>query len=48
VVPVDLEIRKRIFDVAHMSKFSIHPDSTPTVLRCTKILKKILVVQYES
>jgi hypothetical protein len=28
VVPVDLEIRKTIFDEAHMSKFSIHPDST--------------------
>jgi hypothetical protein len=28
VVPVDPEIRKTIFDEAHMSKFSIHPDST--------------------
>jgi hypothetical protein len=28
VVPVDLEIRKTIFDEAHMSKFSIHPGST--------------------
>jgi hypothetical protein len=28
VVPVDPEIRKTIFDVAHMSKFSIHPGST--------------------
>jgi hypothetical protein len=28
VVPVDLEIRKTIFDEAHMSKFSIHPSST--------------------
>jgi hypothetical protein len=28
VVPVDPEIRKTIFDEAHMSKFSIHPGST--------------------
>jgi hypothetical protein len=28
VVPVDPEIRKTIFDEAHMSKFSIHPSST--------------------
>jgi hypothetical protein len=28
VVPVDPEIRKTIFDEAHMSKFSIHPNST--------------------
>jgi hypothetical protein len=28
VVPVDPEIRKTIFDEDHMSKFSIHPDST--------------------
>jgi hypothetical protein len=28
VVPVDLEIRKTIFEEAHMSKFSIHPGST--------------------
>jgi hypothetical protein len=28
VVPVDPEIRKTIFDEAHMSKCSIHPDST--------------------
>jgi hypothetical protein len=28
VVPVDPEIRKAIFDEAHMSKFSIHPGST--------------------
>jgi hypothetical protein len=28
VVPFDLEIRKTIFDEAHMSKFSIHPGST--------------------
>jgi hypothetical protein len=28
VVLVDPEIRKTIFDEAHMSKFSIHPDST--------------------
>jgi hypothetical protein len=28
VVPVDLEIRKTIFDEAHMSKVSIHPGST--------------------
>jgi hypothetical protein len=28
VVPVDPEIRKTIFDKAHMSKFSIHPGST--------------------
>jgi hypothetical protein len=28
VVPVDPEIKKTIFDGAHMSKFSIHPGST--------------------
>jgi hypothetical protein len=28
VVPVDLEIKKTIYDEAHMSKFSIHPGST--------------------
>jgi hypothetical protein len=28
VLPVDPEIRKTIFDEAHMSKFSIHPGST--------------------
>jgi hypothetical protein len=28
VVPVDPEIKKTIFDEAHMSKFSIHPGST--------------------
>jgi hypothetical protein len=28
VVPVDLEIRKIVFDEAHMSKISIHPGST--------------------
>jgi hypothetical protein len=28
VVPVDPEIRKTIFDEVHMSKFSIHPEST--------------------
>jgi hypothetical protein len=28
VVPVDPEIKKIILDEAHMSKFSIHPDST--------------------
>jgi hypothetical protein len=28
VVPVDPEIRKTIFDEAHMSKFSIHPGNT--------------------
>jgi hypothetical protein len=28
VVPVDPEIRKTIFDEAHVSKFSIHPGST--------------------
>jgi hypothetical protein len=28
VVPVDPEIRKKIFDEAHVSKFSIHPGST--------------------
>jgi hypothetical protein len=28
VVPVNPEIKKTIFDEAHMSKFSIHPDST--------------------
>jgi hypothetical protein len=28
VVPVDPEIKKTIFDEAHMSKFSIHPDRT--------------------
>jgi hypothetical protein len=28
VVPFDLEIKKTIFDEAHMSKFSIHPGST--------------------
>jgi hypothetical protein len=28
VVPVDPEIRKTIFDEAHISKFSIHPGST--------------------
>jgi hypothetical protein len=28
VVPIDPEIRKIIFDEAHMSKFSIHPGST--------------------
>jgi hypothetical protein len=27
-VPIDPDIRKTIFDEAHMSKFSIHPDST--------------------
>jgi hypothetical protein len=34
VVPVDLEIRKTIFDEAHMSKFSIHP-------RCTKMYQDL-------
>jgi hypothetical protein len=28
VVPVDPELRKEIFDEAHLSKFSIHPGST--------------------
>jgi hypothetical protein len=28
VVPVNPEIKKTIFDEAHMSKFSIHPGST--------------------
>jgi hypothetical protein len=28
VVPVDPELRKEIFDKAHLSKFSIHPGST--------------------
>jgi hypothetical protein len=28
VVPLDQEIRKTIFDEAHMSKFSIHPGNT--------------------
>jgi hypothetical protein len=28
VIPVDPEIRKTIFDEAHKSKFSIHPDNT--------------------
>jgi hypothetical protein len=28
VVPIDPEIRQTIFDEAHVSKFSIHPDST--------------------
>jgi hypothetical protein len=28
VVPVDPELRKEIFDEAHLSKFSIHPRST--------------------
>jgi hypothetical protein len=28
VVPVDPKIRKTIFDEAHMSEFSIHPEST--------------------
>jgi hypothetical protein len=28
VVPIDPEIKKTIFDEAHMSKFSIHPGST--------------------
>jgi hypothetical protein len=28
VVHVDQKIKKTIFDEAHMSKFSIHPDST--------------------
>jgi hypothetical protein len=28
VVPVNLDIKKTIFDEAHISKFSIHPGST--------------------
>jgi hypothetical protein len=42
VVPIDPEIRKTIFDEAHMSKFSIHPGSVP------RFEAKLLVVQYES
>jgi hypothetical protein len=44
VVPVDPEIRKTIFDEAHMSKFSIHPGSKDV----SRLEAKILVVQYES
>jgi hypothetical protein len=28
LVPKDHELRKKIFDEAHTSKYSIHPDST--------------------
>jgi hypothetical protein len=33
VVPVDPELRKEIFDEAHLSKFSIHPGAP----KCIKI-----------
>jgi hypothetical protein len=43
VVPKNHELRKKIFDEAHTSKYSIHPDSTKMYhdlkvqLRCTRM-----------